>query len=87
MNNQEIRKLLISFLKENGILREYVREVRRRYEGDSASEIIDEIISTYGMRHLVDCAFSWGKSTSGHAYWSKLNEAWRDYTTLKSKMI
>jgi hypothetical protein len=77
MEDKEIRKLFVAFLKEYGCLREYVHAAAEyRLHMTSISRWVNHYIKYHAHNLLISAAFEWHKQRSSKYFWSELNRLW-----------
>ena len=87
---ENMYRLLYRFLRENGILGNYVTNLIKRHDTKGNPKIVlqslvDRYISTEGCYHMNNCsnifnwgipAFFWSKSIEGENFWRIYHNKW-----------
>lgn len=72
-----MKKKLYNFLKEKGVLVEYlINNSQQKNSYDSARNITR--ICKKSPTEAINFAFIWGETTEGHYFWNNLDKEWRD---------
>ena len=101
MENQDIYKLFLRFLKEHGAYTAFFIEFKNgygnrelwkdEYPGIFNKEFVlkkfrDYFDSLISKNNIIQYAFYWGHTKEGHGFWSDLNRDWWDYQTFIKKI-
>jgi len=73
MNEEDIKKAFLRFIKEKGAYSGYVRNIKNNKKS------IKKVIKGSGAQNLIQGAFIWQRTPEGHFYWSDLSAEWAKY--------
>lgn len=85
---EQINKLFVEFLKDNNVLKQYVKNVKRlkkdyfqtweNYANPFTIQPLEQCLNGVGeIEDLIDRAFFWADTQEGRCFWSNLDMEWR----------
>ncbi len=78
MNEQQVFKLFIRFLKDERIYSKFMRNFRKA-EGEKTT--FEKFCKQQDLTPItfILCPFAWADTKEGHVFWSKVDNQWENY--------